>query len=160
MGYLQDDGFYRCPALCDLTAMKALDDGGYIAVGDVDPHHWSYGNALLYFVRLDARLDTLWTRQYPDSGGGRLWGADDVVVRQNDSFLAVSSVPTNAPRWHDFYLAEVDSDGALLWDSTYGDGTFHVIKTIGKNDGSILLAGKKRPDADSSLGHVSLVRLK
>lgn len=105
--------------------LKALSDGGYLAVGNVtqNPNDPNDINPVSYMVRLNANLETVWERKYVPvgfEGWGRWNELSDVVENDNGTFTAAGFIYTHTgtgPQGgyvQDIFLLTVDQDGCVV----------------------------------------------
>lgn len=89
-------------------------DGGYMIVGmTLTPSNsWD-----LYFLKLDAMGDTIWTRFYGGSGDDE---ANSVQQLPDSSYLVCGYTNSYGAGNYDYLLMRIDTIGNIIWSHTYG----------------------------------------
>ncbi|MCB0662509.1 MAG: T9SS type A sorting domain-containing protein [Saprospiraceae bacterium] len=70
----------------------------------------------IYVVKLDANGNEVWTKTID---GNDIESSFDLVVLSNQNILIAGYTHSNLPSV-DAYLAEIDADGTIVWEETYG----------------------------------------
>jgi hypothetical protein len=133
--------------------VRQTPDGGYIIAGDSlsdvsgNKTAASFGDSDIWVVRLGPEANTLWQRSFggnsyeyvsslkeTSDGGFLLGGGSNSRVSGNKSAPLFGNM--------DYYLFQIDSDGEMVWDASYGgtaeDGFEHVAMLQTLDDGLIL----------------------
>ncbi len=118
-------------------SVLALSDGGYVSAGYTESY--GAGGQDVWFLRLDAAGDTVWTRTY----GGELDERGEDVRRTADrGFIIAGCSNSFNPPLQDMYILKIDAAGDTLWTRTYGgaamDHAFSASQTL---DGGFVVAG-------------------
>lgn len=125
-----------------------LDDGGYLMAGNAES--FGTGNPDVYLLKTDSNGNMIWQKTYGGSGSEYGWslletagggyiiaGEQEFVLEQGGGFAA--------------YLLEVDAEGNLLWEKTYGNGrasSFYGACRVGEG---YVLTGKIESDGGYDL---------
>jgi hypothetical protein len=137
------------------TAVQQTSDGGYILTGyatHIIPGYASYND--IFLIKTDANGNTTWNTIY--GGTGSDWGfsvqqtsdGGYIIVGQTDSFGAGKT---------DAYLIKTDSQGAVIWEKTFGGGDMEW-RFSGQqtSDGGYIIAGTT--DFDSGDDNILLIK--
>lgn len=111
--------------------IKQTKDGGYIVIGNIeskdgDINH-NYGNVDIWILRLDAKGDILWKKNY---GGSNKEEGSDIIESVEGGFLFVGSTSsddhdvrgihkgifTNSDAW----VVKIDDTGRIVWQKCLG----------------------------------------
>ncbi len=134
------DGGYAC--------LETLD-GGFVFAGESFSSGVAgltyHGNGDAYVVKLDASGTTLWQQMF----GGTGWDQIFDMVEATDGKLVVagtsysSDIPGSSQDGiHDFYLAQLDADGTLLWQKMFGGSWDDQLQAIDiAPNGGYIVAG-------------------
>lgn len=99
------------------TSIQQLADGGYVFAGFTQ----SFGpGSYLYLNRTDSGGNLLWSKCYGGSGSGTGDGAHSVQICQDGGFIISGFTDRFGLGSTDIYMLKTDSNGSLLWSSTYG----------------------------------------
>ena len=95
------------------------------------------GYANLWFAKLGADGETVWSKNYPYVQPSSLWIGSDPLFQANDgSFLLISTISSNRS-----WVVKVDCDGNVQWQKQYDDMRF--VKVVGQGkDGSYLVLSR------------------
>lgn len=118
--------------------LVALEDGGFLAVGEVLFAAFFQGDA--WAVRLDSTGDVLWDRRMGDSAGNLGFdGAVGARATADGGFAVLAGTSTAKGG---LWVFRLDGGGELLWNRSYG-GTLSVNATAFDQapNGDLLLAG-------------------
>ena len=118
-------------------------DSGFLIVGSTSS--WGNGNSDAYILKINRDGDLEWTKTY---GGDQIDWAVDVGLTLDSGYAVVGYSNSFGDLDYDVYLMRLDSEGNLLWDSTYGgpDWDFgHSIEAV--DDGGFVIAGEAYGDS-------------
>jgi len=118
-------------------AIKQTGDDGFIICGTT--YSGGTGFSDLYLVKVNNLGDTLWTRtfgdEYSDFG-------NDVIVSQDNNFVAVGTTNSYEPDEVNIYIIKIDVYGNMIWSSIVGGGSLNIGNSICEmNDGNLLING-------------------
>jgi len=106
---------------------------GYMAAGEPGRNFGS-------LVRLDPSGETMWVRQYGGAGDDRAWS---VAETDDHGFLVAGFRDGPAGHGVDAWVFRVDSQGAVIWEKTFGgagdDRAWEIIRT---RDGQFAIAAQ------------------
>jgi hypothetical protein len=122
-------------------SIKLCSDGGFIVAGKTAPS--PLDNAMLYLVRTNSNLDTVWTRTM--SGAPNSWEGKSIVVNSDNTYtLAIddSSVANDS----DIRILKLDANGSsILVNNRFGDNMKDIAKTLRPtSDGGYIVTGISR----------------
>jgi hypothetical protein len=113
-----------------------LDDGSFIAGGRQTD---SNDDEDFWLVKLDESLNVVWEKTY---GGEEEDNLYQLLVNRNGDYTMVGRTESFGEGGQDGYVVRTDSDGTVLWDTTFGgvdtDRFYDVVETV---DNNLLLAG-------------------
>ena len=113
-----------------------LDDGSFIAAGNQTD---SNDNRDFWLVKLDESLNIVWEKTY---GGDDYDSMNKLIINSNGDYTMVGRTESYGEGGQDGYVVRTDSDGTVLWDTTFGgnytDRFYDVVETV---DNNLLLAG-------------------
>ena len=113
-----------------------LDDGSFIAAGNQTD---SNDNKDFWLVKLDESLNVVWEKSY---GGDGYDSNAKLIINTNGDYTMVGRTESYGQGGQDGYVVRTDSDGTVLWDTTFGgvdtDRFYGVVETV---DNNLLLAG-------------------
>lgn len=127
-------------------------DGGFVLVGssdstDVDISN-NKGTYDFWIVKIDADGALVWEKNF---GGSEIDEARGIALTGDGNYLIVGdtrSVDADVSQNSgaaDLWLIKITPNGDLLWEKTYGGGSFDVGRAITKTqDGGFLIAGSSR----------------
>ncbi|MEA1962043.1 MAG: hypothetical protein U9N81_12385 [Bacillota bacterium] len=117
--------------------VEQTKDGGYILAGYTKEKYEDERN--IYVVKVDANGKEKWDREL---GGKKFEEASCVRQTKDGSFIVSGYTDSFGAGGRDAYLANLNEDGVLVWQKTYGgtgsDGVSRVIQT---KDRGYLLTG-------------------
>ena len=107
------------PANSDQWAwsVELAPDSGYLIVG-----YRGWGTDDVYCVRINQHGDTLWTRTYGNPTNDEV--GYDIATTSDGGYIIVGYTMSIATGDKDIYLLKIDSDGNMLWDTTYVGGPY------------------------------------
>ena len=113
-----------------------LDDGSFIAGGHQTD---SNDDEDFWLVKLDESLNVVWEKTY---GGDGYDSMNKLIINTNGNYTMVGRTESYGEGGQDGYVVRTDSDGTVLWDTTFGgvdtDRFYDVVETV---DNNLLLAG-------------------
>ena len=113
-----------------------LDDGSFIAGGHQTD---SNDDEDFWLVKLDESLNVVWEKTY---GGDGYDSNAKLIINTNGDYTMVGRTESYGQGGQDGYVVRTDSDGTVLWDTTFGgvdtDRFYDGVETI---DNNLLLAG-------------------
>jgi len=105
-------------------------DGGYVVTG--------YKNgADLYLIKTNATGITEWQRTY--GGTGNDWGK--CVIQTSDGGYAISGWTQSYSSSPQAYIVRTTSDGTMVWENHFGNGTSYAYGLVEMPDGGFVLSG-------------------
>ncbi len=112
--------------------VEETSDGGYIVTGSTD-------DEFLWLIKLDEYGNTLWEHRF----GGLGMDGGFCVHETSDGGFIIAGHTSSYSYSFDAWLIKTDSDGNMIWNKTYGSGSwaggaFYVEET---SDGGFVLAG-------------------
>jgi gliding motility-associated-like protein len=128
----------------NLIAIQPTPDGGYITVGETealggDIPLTSYGKLNAVAIKIDATGNVEWSKLF---GGNNIDGFSDVKVKEDGSYIITGITDSNdgdisfshtiPGSWslRDVWVVDLDIDGNLVWEKTYGgtgnEGAFQI----------------------------------
>jgi hypothetical protein len=118
-------------------SMVPAHGGGYMVLGI----YGNYGSYNVWLLRVDANLDTLWTKTLPGYlSVPQLWSKDVSINRVSDGYI-LCGTGINAGN-SDIKLIRVDTAGNLIWTKFYGGpGEHYGYKAITTPEGGIAACG-------------------
>jgi hypothetical protein len=118
-------------------SLQQTSDGGFILACHTSS--FGAGSHDVYFVKLDAAGDTLWTRAYGGAGGDFL----RAVHQTSDSgYIAVAETFSFGAGGADIYLVRTNQNGDLLWSKSYGSASSDFGYSVRQTqDGGFIVAG-------------------
>ena len=118
------------------SRLYKLEDGSFIAAGNQTD---SNDNRDFWLVKLDELLNVVWEKSY---GGDGYDSMAELIINNNGDYTMVGRTESFGEGGQDGYVVRTDSDGTVLWDTTFGgvdtDRFYDVIETV---DNNLLLAG-------------------
>jgi hypothetical protein len=120
-----------------LYDIVGLSDGGFALVGYTE----SFGvdDSDGWLVRVDSSGGLLWNVTY---GGMKIDKLKSIVGLSDGGFALYWNTGTYGAGRDDGWLVRVDSNGNLLWNTTYGGRSYDVLfGVVGLSDGGFALAG-------------------
>lgn len=118
------------------TDIQQISQGGYIVVGTT--YSFGAGGSDIWVLRLDGNGDILWQKSY----GGSSFDYGTCVQQISDGYIVAGNTFSYGAGECDIWLLELDSEGEITWQKTYGssgfDWSFHLQQTV---DGQYLIAG-------------------
>jgi predicted secreted protein len=136
-------------------SLQKTKDGGYIILGETES--FGSGGKDAWLIRTDGEGDELWNRTYGganDDGGRSAKGTEDggfIITGFTESFGAGGS---------DLWLLKTDSEGAEVWNVTYGGSRDDVGEAVGQTPGGgyVVAGGASAPlDGKASAGDAWLI---
>ncbi|MDD4334144.1 MAG: hypothetical protein PHY77_00870 [Desulfotomaculaceae bacterium] len=101
-------------------SLLQLADGGFLIAGNTES--FGAGNTDVYLLRIDAGGEMIWQKTYGGSGSDYGWalaaapdGGGYIIAGEKEMAGEQGAIFTT-------YLLQVDPDGSLLWENTYGNG--------------------------------------
>ncbi|MGD1847045.1 MAG: T9SS type A sorting domain-containing protein [Salibacteraceae bacterium] len=107
------------------TSVVQTPDNGFLVVGNTQS--FGSGSEDMYVVKTDALGIATWSKTYGDSKQDL---ARDAMVMGNGNYLVVGEYTPDTADSSDIYVAELATNGDVLWSQTYGgswnDGAYRV----------------------------------
>jgi len=117
-------------------SLIVTSDGGFALAG------WtrSFGSGFedVWLVKTDVIGNVLWNQTY----GGEKYDRAYALVETSEGGYAIAGYTNYVGAGKDFWLLKTDSDGNLLWNRTYGEGSVHSL--VETSDGGYAIAGDAR----------------
>jgi hypothetical protein len=111
-------------------SMSKTADGGFALAGYKD-------GSDLYLIKTDSTGVVEWERTY--GGGGNDWGK--CVIQTADGGYAISGWTTSYTTSEQMYLVRTSSDGTMLWQSHFGNGSSLSYGLVEMPDGGFVMGG-------------------
>ena len=112
-------------------------DSGYALVGYLEQD--VAGNNDVYFVKMNATGDTLWSRTY---GGSESDAARSVIQTKDYGYAIAGRTDSQGAGGSDIYLIKTDSSGRMQWSRTIGGSGNEWANAVRQTpDGGYILAG-------------------
>ncbi|MBN2378422.1 hypothetical protein JXM67_01285 [candidate division WOR-3 bacterium] len=115
-------------------------DGSFIIVGYTDsyPPEDEGKDEDIFVLKLDVNGDSIWQNHY----GGEGWQTGAAVASSSNGYVIIGSKGETAICERDVYFVELDADGNLLWDDTYGgEGEDYSRDLVKSARGGYLIVG-------------------
>ena len=137
----------------------ALDDGGYVMVGEILAASFFGGDA--WVLRLDAAGGVLWDTRLGDHFGILAMDrAVSVRPEEGGGFAVLGSTATAGAGSEDLWLMHLDAHGKLVRDTTIGGPGFDNGGALAQTAGGALLLGGQMQHGTTGDSDVVVVRLK
>lgn len=105
-------------------------DGGYVLAGSRD------GDGLV--IKIDEDGDVVWERTY---GGSEPDVANSIVQNGEGGYLVAGYTESSGAGDEDFWVFEIDAQGEMAWERTYGTQERDAARALAHTDGGFVLAG-------------------
>jgi hypothetical protein len=96
------------------SAVRQLDDGGYIVLGTTGS--FGAGASDMYMLRLNALGDPIWTNVY----GGLGIDVGVAVMVLDDGFILTGHTSTGSVGGYDIRMLRLNAEGGVVWEVTTG----------------------------------------
>ncbi len=120
---------------CDIVATK---DNGFLVLANTASK--GSGWIDMWLVKIDAEGKLIWDKTY---GGAQNDEGSEIICDNENSFLIAGSTKSKGSGDWDFWLININANGDILWDETYGgmyeDKAYSVTKTF---DGGFAVIGE------------------
>ena len=112
------------------------DDGGYVIAG-VHDGGFTSPNGDMLLMKLDQNGNQVWMQTYDNAGRDCAYSMD----KTSDGGFILGGATREDPYggYGEIYLLKTDSEGEMLWDRNFGDGTITSVKQA--SDGGYILGG-------------------
>ena len=117
-----------------LNSIIEVDGGGFLAAGTDSRHN----EGDMVAIRVDSEGELVWIEHYGDDFGD---GCKAVIELKSGSFL-LGGFNQSEDHWSDGYLVEIDAEGEIIWEETYGDEFNQSINGLRETEGGYLAAGR------------------
>jgi hypothetical protein len=146
----QISGFVACiDYQGDLQWVKNLNEGstGKLFSGIATPDgfvvfglscHNINGKSSIWALKLDFSGNVVWSRTY---GGSADCAVRSGVLTQNGDYLLAGYKDSTGDGNYDFYLLELDANGNIVWNKTYGGEGSQKAYSIAKADNGYVVVG-------------------
>ena len=123
-----------------LYSLAQTRDGGFILAGETKS--FGVGSSDIFLLKVDDSCDFVWRA----TCGGPGFDFATGVVETSGGYVAAGWVGSdNLPNYHgayDAYVVKLNLDGALLWESCYGDAGYDGCEEIvATRDGGFVVGG-------------------
>ncbi len=135
------------------ASVEQTFDGGYIVAGL--SASFGVGNGDYYLIKTDTGGDSLWTETY--GGPGVDWGFS--VDQAVDSGYIVAGISMSFGLNIDAYLVKTDTDGAVIWDTTYGGNADDGVLSVRQTSDSGYVAAGMTSSFGSGMTDVYLIKI-
>lgn len=150
IGEIQWEHTYGGSREDNLRYVLPLEEGGYILGGyscseDGDVSSGTYNNCDIWIVKVDSIGGIIWEKSY---GKNPYDSFNSVIPNNNKGFLLFGSTigtinENNIDYKEDIWVIEIDSEGEILWEKTYGGSSYDLIYCSEKMiNGGFLLGGE------------------
>ena len=113
------------------------NDGGYAVAGSTLSKGAGEGDAWL--IKLDNKGNRVWERTY---GGNKDDTISSLIQTTDGGYVVAGYTKSKGAGGDDFWILNLDSQGNMLWDKTFGgSGDDVAISIIQTNDGGYALVG-------------------
>ena len=131
-------------------AVWPMEDGGYLMGGSIvdpddivaDPGAAGYGGhagrSNLYFARVDAEGNDLWSHSFGDELNV---GACGAAPTPDGGFVLLGTVMVYPESGDDIILMRVDAEGETVWTRTWEEGSTSAFDLVATSDGGYLISG-------------------
>ncbi len=96
------------------------------------------GASSVWAVKLDVRGNVVWSRTY---GGSSDSAARSGVLTQNGDYLMAGYTESKGDGNYEFYLLELNTNGDIVWNNTYGGEGSQKAYSIAKTNGGYMVVG-------------------
>lgn len=117
---------------------------GYSYSNDGDPGR-NQGFNDFWALKIDKEGEIIWSKTYGGSGSEVLY--DMITLENGHSILAGIStskngdVKSSSNGGSDYWVVEIDEEGTLIWENTYGGSTEDILRSITATGDGYLLGG-------------------
>ncbi|MFD2551272.1 hypothetical protein ACFSQP_05530 [Bizionia sediminis] len=129
-----------------------LADGGYILIGSSDSDDVDINNNIgtydFWIVRISETGSIVWEKNF---GGTQIDEARGILAVNNNSFFVIGDTRSSDNQVSnnlgaaDLWLININLDGNLIWEKTFGGSNFDAGKSISKGlNNNYILAGNSR----------------
>ncbi len=118
-------------------SVQVADDGGYIITGETSFPRAS--GVDVYLVKTDSGGNLVWEKTFGGNGDDR---GSSVQVIGDGGYIITGTTSSSGAGGNDVYLITTDSDGNLLWETTFGgngDDRGYSVQVTG--DGGYIITG-------------------
>jgi len=112
-------------------------DGGYVVAGGTDSY--GAGDTDFWVLKLDPTGDIVWQRTY----GGSSWDrASSIQQTEDGGYIVAGSTTSFGAGDKDFWVLNLNSEGEITWQHTYGSDSKDVAYSIQQtSDGGYIVVG-------------------
>jgi hypothetical protein len=123
-----------------LTAMIGTKDGGLALTGSRSDREITRSAG--WIVRLDAKADELWRREYDAGKSDGTTGLTAIDEMPDGGFVAAGSTTVRSAGQYDGWVLRLDRDGKPLWDKTFGGPEEEALFAVAAlADGGVVATG-------------------
>ncbi len=137
-------------------SLEKTGDGGYIVLGETES--FGAGGKDAWLIKTDAEGNELWNRTY---GGAKDDGGRSVKETENEGYIFTGFTESFGAAGTDLWLLKTDSEGAEVWNVTYGGSRDDIGESVQQTPGGgyIAAGGASVPlDGEASAGDAWLIR--
>lgn len=118
-------------------SVQPTSDGGYIVVGETEPH--LFGDTDAWLMKTDSNGNRLWDKTFGGEGWDR---AESVQLTSDGGYIIAGWTYSYGEGKQDAWLIKTDSDGNKLWDRTFGgSGNDWANSVQPTSDGGYIVTG-------------------
>lgn len=121
----------------DFTAIRNLNDGGFIAIGTIGSI--GTGSCDAWLVKLDKDYTLVWENTLGDDHDDI---AKDVVINGHNGFIITGQTRSSGAGYYDAWIVNVDERGEILKEMIFGDvGEDRALGIFRLHDGQFVVLG-------------------
>ena len=115
-------------------SLQPTSDNGFIIAGE----SFKDGNNDGFLIKLNAAGDSIWTKKFGGTGNDKF---EDITIAANGDYLLAGESSSYGNNEQAF-VVRVDTSGALIWQSTFGNPGINFAKSIIElSTGDIVISG-------------------
>ena len=124
-------------------SIKQTTDGGYIVLGDSRRTYSSLGTYRgFWIIKLDASGEQQWETAIGGGGLGMTENTYDIQLTTDGGYV-FTGIKAFTGKGQDFYIAKLNSTGAIIWQKNYGGPADDYVNSIRQTtDGGYVVAGQ------------------
>jgi len=118
-------------------SIQQTSDGGYIMAGET--YSFGVGWPDFWVLKVDSSSNVEWQKTY----GGSEWDRAHSIQQTSDGgYIVAGCTESFGAGWDDSWVLKLDQSGNVLWQKTYGDGSYDHASSIQQtSDGGYIVAG-------------------
>jgi hypothetical protein len=120
-----------------INAVIPCRDGGYLLAGYSKT--WGDGDKDIYYLRIDKSGETIWESRQGGDGDDEIYA---ILQDPKGGYLLAGYTETDAHGNRDAYLLRLEKDGAVRWESQFGESVYDEVFDLACcPDGGYILIG-------------------